>query len=137
MGGMMGGACTTQNLKKLSPDEKVQSIHYCADTYKVTTESGIERDFWERNLRFKIDSSQDDSTKGASAILGAGDDGRPCVRHLLSSRRAQPLRRSEMLIGIIGQSQRTEAVNQLTKESTITCPHCGHRSVELMLVDAC
>ena len=61
-----------QNLKQLEPQEKVQSIQHCNDTYRVTTADGKTRDFWERNLRFKTDSSGEGPEKGAPAILGAG-----------------------------------------------------------------
>jgi cytochrome c len=47
-------------------------IRYCGDTYKVTTADGKTREFWERNLRFKTDSSEDGPEKGAPAIVGAG-----------------------------------------------------------------
>lgn len=71
MMGMMGGGAAP-NLKKLDPDDRVQAIHYCRDTYKVTTADGKTHDFWERNLRFKTDSSGDGPDKGAPAIVGAG-----------------------------------------------------------------
>jgi cytochrome c len=71
MGGMMGGG-QVQNLKSLSPSEQVKAISYCGDTYKVSTVNGAERAFWERNLRFKTDSSQDGPKEGAPAILPAG-----------------------------------------------------------------
>lgn len=61
-----------QNLKKLDPQVRVQAIRHCNDTYRVTTADGKTRDFWERNLRFKTDSSSDGPEKGAPAILGAG-----------------------------------------------------------------
>jgi cytochrome c len=73
MGGMMmmsGGA--VPNLKKLDPQERVQSINHCGDTYKVATADGKVRDFWERNLRFKTDVSDDGPQKGAPALVGAG-----------------------------------------------------------------
>jgi cytochrome c len=74
MGGMMGmmGGGAVQNLKKLDPDERVQAIKHCRDSYRVTTADGKTRDFWERNLRFKTDSSGDGPAKGAPAILAAG-----------------------------------------------------------------
>ncbi len=74
MGDMMGmmGARTVPNLKKLDAEERVQGIARCADTYKVTTADGKTRDFWERNLRFKTDSSGDGPQKGAPAIVPAG-----------------------------------------------------------------
>jgi cytochrome c len=71
MGGMMGGGADP-NLKKLDADERVQKIEYCRDTYRVTTQDGKTRDFWERNLRFKTDSSREGPDKGAPAIVGAG-----------------------------------------------------------------
>ena len=61
-----------QNLKQLDAQEIVQSIRHCNDTYRVTTADGKTRDFWERNLRFKTDSSSEGPEKGAPAILGAG-----------------------------------------------------------------
>jgi cytochrome c len=73
MGGMMGmGGGAAPNLKKLSPDSRVQNIRYCGDTYRVTTSDGQSRAFWERNLRFKTDSGDDGPEPGAPAILDAG-----------------------------------------------------------------
>jgi cytochrome c len=60
------------NLKQLAPDDRVQAIKYCNDTYRVTTGDGNTHDFWERNLRFKTDSSDNGPQKGAPAIAGAG-----------------------------------------------------------------
>src|SRR6266436_2893698 len=71
MGGMMGGG-PDPNLKKLEPGIQVKSIPYCRDTYRVTTSDGKTRAFWERNLRFRTDSSQDGPEKGAPAITPAG-----------------------------------------------------------------
>ncbi len=71
MGGMaMGGG--VPNLKKLDPEDHVQSINHCGDTYKVATADGKLRDFWERNLRFKTDVSDEGPQKGAPALVGAG-----------------------------------------------------------------
>ena len=74
MGGMMGmmGGGAVPNLKKLEPDERVQTITHCRDTYRVTTADGKTRDFWERNLRFKTDVGEDGPQKGAPAIVSAG-----------------------------------------------------------------
>lgn len=66
----MGGGVS--NLKKLEPEEQVQKITHCSDTYKVTTANGKTRAFWERNLRLKTDSSNDGPVKGAPALLPAG-----------------------------------------------------------------
>ena len=74
MGGMMGmgGGGAAPNLKKLDPEDRVQTIRYCGDTYRVTTADGKTRDFWERNLRFKTDSGDEGPEKGAPAIVDAG-----------------------------------------------------------------
>lgn len=71
MMGMMGGA-DVPNLRKPSPGEQVTSISYCPDTYTVTTADGATHQYWERNLRFKTDSSETGPVKGAPAIIGAG-----------------------------------------------------------------
>ncbi len=71
MGGMMGGG-RDPNLKSLEPGQQVKAITYCHDTYRVTTADGKTHAFWERNLRFKTDSSKDGPEKGAPAILPAG-----------------------------------------------------------------
>jgi len=70
-GGMMGGG-RDPNLKKLEPGQQVKAITYCRDTYRVTTADGKTRPIWERNLRFRTDSSQDGPEKGAPAITPAG-----------------------------------------------------------------
>jgi cytochrome c len=71
MGGMMGGG-NVPNLKGLEPDKRVKAITYCRDTYRVTTADGKTHAFWERNLRFKTDSSKDGPERGAPAIMPAG-----------------------------------------------------------------
>jgi cytochrome c len=72
MGGMMGGGGQDPNLKNLEPAKRVKAITYCRDTYRVTTGDEKTRAFWERNLRFMTDSSQDGPEKGAPAIMPAG-----------------------------------------------------------------
>ena len=71
MAGMMGGG-SAPNLKKLESGDRVKTISYCGDSYRVTTINGKSRDFWERNLRFKTDSSDEGPDKGAPAIVEAG-----------------------------------------------------------------
>jgi len=66
---MVGGV---SNLKKLDPEQQVQKVTHCGDRYKVTTANGKTRNFWERNLRLKTDSSNDGPSKGAPALLPAG-----------------------------------------------------------------
>ena len=60
------------NLKQAPPNSLIASITYCGDTYDVTTADGAKNQFWERNLRFKTDSSADGPKPGAPAIVGAG-----------------------------------------------------------------
>ena len=69
-GGQMGGS--DPNLKTLDPEDRVQTISYCRDTYRVTTADGKMHAFWERNLRLKTDSSGNGPQKGAPALIGAG-----------------------------------------------------------------
>src|SRR5690349_22252770 len=71
MGGMMGVG-QVPNLKKLDPEDRVQAIAYCKDTYIVTTANGQTRKFWERNLRLKTDASGDGPEKNAPALVRAG-----------------------------------------------------------------
>ena len=59
-------------LKTVDASSRVKSITYCRDTFRVTTEDGKSREFWERNLRFKTDSSEEGPEKNAPAILAAG-----------------------------------------------------------------
>jgi cytochrome c len=70
MGGMQGR--TVPKLKAVDASSRVKSITYCRDTFLVTTEDGKSREFWERNLRFKTDSSDEGPNKEAPAILAAG-----------------------------------------------------------------
>jgi cytochrome c len=71
MDGMMGGR-HAPNLKKLDPEDRVQAISYCKDTYAVTTANGQTRKFWERNLRLKTDASAEGPERNAPALVGAG-----------------------------------------------------------------
>ena len=60
------------NLKELASSSQVQSVRYCRDTYEVATADGKKRKFFERNLRFKTDPSDDGPAKGAPALVSAG-----------------------------------------------------------------
>ena len=71
MGGTMGGG-RVPNLKKLDPEDRVQAVSYCKDTYTITTADGQTRKLWERNLRLKTDSSGDGPQKNVPALVGAG-----------------------------------------------------------------
>jgi cytochrome c len=70
MGGMTGGS--DPNLKSLDPEDRVQVITYCRDSYRITTADGKMHAFWERNLRFKTDGSEKGPQKGAPALVNAG-----------------------------------------------------------------
>jgi len=74
-GGGMRAGMTSQdvpNLKKLDNATRVQFVRYCRDTYEVATADGSKRKYFERNLRFKTDSSDDGPTSGAPALVPAG-----------------------------------------------------------------
>jgi cytochrome c len=71
MGGMMGGG-QAPNLRKLEPSDRVQSISHCKDTFTVTTADGKAHKFWERNLRLKVDTSDEGPEKNAPALIAAG-----------------------------------------------------------------
>jgi cytochrome c len=71
MGGMMGGG-RFPKLKHLDPEDRIQAITYCKDTYTITTANGQTRKFWERNLRLKTDASADGPEKDAPALVRAG-----------------------------------------------------------------
>ena len=73
-GGMMGGMMSNAvpNLKNANNASRVQAVRYCRDTYEVVTADGNKRQFFERNLRFKTDSSGDGPAKGAPALVSAG-----------------------------------------------------------------
>ena len=71
VGGMMGGG-QVPNLKQLPPAQRVTAIRYCRDSYHVVTADGQTREFWERNLRLKTDSSDDGPPKGSPVLVRAG-----------------------------------------------------------------
>jgi len=71
-GGMGESGGDAPNLRKLSPDQRVTAITHCRDTYTVSTSDGQKMDYWERNLRFKTDTSETGPVPGAPAIIGAG-----------------------------------------------------------------
>jgi len=71
-GGMPGMQRPVPSLKTAEASSRIKAITYCHDTFKVTTVDGKTRDFWERNLRFKTDSSNEGPDKDAPAIVNAG-----------------------------------------------------------------
>ena len=68
----MAGQRALPKLKNAEASARIKAITYCHDTFTVTTQDGNSRKFWERNLRFKTDSSDDGPEKNAPAILAAG-----------------------------------------------------------------
>jgi cytochrome c len=70
MGGMM--TTTVPNLKEAPASSRVTAIAFCGDTYTLTMADGQTIQFWERNLRFKTDTSKDGPPPGAPAVVGAG-----------------------------------------------------------------
>jgi cytochrome c len=96
IGGMSGMQRGVPNLKTVEASSRIKTISYCHDTFKVTTVDGKTRDFWERNLRFKTDSSEEGPDKDAPAIVNAGMMGDRAS--IIFSRGNQPLYCSRMLI---------------------------------------
>ena len=95
--GPAAGAPGDEDLKKLSPEDKVLSITYCPDTYSVTTADGRTQLFWERNLRFKTDSSVIGPEKRRSCNSWRWHAGRSGFRHLQQARRDRPIHQAKML----------------------------------------
>lgn len=72
MQGMMGMAANAPNLRNATPSSQVKEISYCGDTYTLTLADGETVQFWERNLRFKTDRSENGPPEGSPAMVGAG-----------------------------------------------------------------
>jgi cytochrome c len=72
MGGMMGMGADVPNLKEAPASSQVKAITFCGDTYTLTMGDGKTVQFWERNLRFKTDTSEDGPPAGSPAVVGAG-----------------------------------------------------------------
>jgi hypothetical protein len=68
----VGSAPQFQNLKEAGPERQVVDIRYHQDTYRVITADGRSTDFWEANLRFKIDSSNTGPLSDRPVILPTG-----------------------------------------------------------------
>lgn len=63
------------SLKTLPPPVLVTGIRLCGDTYHVTLGDGTTKLFWEFNLRFKTNSSEEGPAPGHPAIFRAGMGG--------------------------------------------------------------
>lgn len=75
--GMMGGmgGDRLMDLAQPAPNQQVTAIRYCKDAYHVTLGTGKTYTFWEFNLRFKSDSSDNGPPEGQPTILRAGMQG--------------------------------------------------------------
>lgn len=63
------------DLKAASPATRIAGIAYCRDTYTVTLENGSSLEFWERNLRFKTDSSKEGPSPAKPVLVPSGMQG--------------------------------------------------------------
>jgi cytochrome c len=75
--GPIGAAATVPesvdpDLKTEPAARQVRAIGFCGDTYRVTTQDGAARGYWERNLRFETDRSARGPRPGAPVIMPAG-----------------------------------------------------------------
>ncbi len=59
------------NLKALEADNRITSIGHCGDTYSATVETDEAYEFWEFNLRFKTDGSENGPVAGHPVIIPA------------------------------------------------------------------
>jgi cytochrome c len=60
------------DLKTEPAARQVRAIGFCGDTYRVTTQDGGTRAYWERNLRFETDRTARGPRPGAPVIMPAG-----------------------------------------------------------------
>jgi cytochrome c len=72
MQGTMGMAADVPNLKEAPSSSQVKEIGYCGDTYTLRLGDGETVQYWERNLRFKTDASEDGPPEGSPVVVGAG-----------------------------------------------------------------
>ena len=60
------------HLADAPPDQQVESITYCGETYLVVTRDGAPLEYREFDLRFKTDSSPDGPLPRTPVLLNAG-----------------------------------------------------------------
>lgn len=63
------------DLKGTGPATRVAAIRLCRDTYDLTMENGVTQQYWERNLRFKTDSSTEGPPPGKPVLIPGGMEG--------------------------------------------------------------
>ena len=64
-----------QSLADAGPDEQVTALRHCRNSYFVVTADGVERPFWEQNLRLKIDTGPTGPTGGKPVLIPSGMQG--------------------------------------------------------------
>ena len=69
---MMGMSGDVPDLKDAPSSSQVKEISYCGDTYTLRLADGETVQYWERNIRFKTDTSEDGPPQGSPVVLGAG-----------------------------------------------------------------
>lgn len=69
--GMMGQG-QLLNLKALEANNRITAIRHCGDTYSIMVETGEAYEFWEFNLRFKTDGSENGPAPDHPVIIPAG-----------------------------------------------------------------
>ena len=57
------------------PSEQVTGVRHCRNSYFVVTADGVERPFWEQNLRLKIDSGPTGPKGGKPVLVASGMQG--------------------------------------------------------------
>jgi cytochrome c len=62
-------------LDRATPEEQVASVRHCRNTFFVVTADGVERPFWEMNLRLKVDSSATGPKGGKPVLTPSGMQG--------------------------------------------------------------
>ena len=62
-------------LATASPEDQVNGIRFCRDTFFLTMADGKERPFWEMNLRLKIDTSSNGPPAGKPVLMAGGMQG--------------------------------------------------------------
>ena len=62
-------------LDHAGPAEQVTAIRHCRNTFFVVTADGVERPFWELNLRLKVDSGETGPKGGKPVLTQSGMQG--------------------------------------------------------------
>lgn len=71
-GEMMRGRAPLDLQHDVKANNRITAIRYCRDIYTVDVASGHSHPFWEFNLRFKTDSSNNGPEPGQPVLIPAG-----------------------------------------------------------------